>query len=267
MAQIYDNIDLKFEKGLQDIITNTGVARVDFCVGYFNLRGWNLICNHIDTLEGDFVDEESQTQPIHRVCRLIVGMHRPPEEIIRQLYSQLDTIPDAKFVREQKLIMARNFRKQLLLGLPTANDEWTLRRLSAQMKEGKVVVKLYLRESLHAKLYLAHRPNDNFNKIQAILGSSNLTYHGLTKQGELNAEFADSDNAKKLANWFDDRWNDRFCIDITQELIEIIDNSWAGEQIIPPYYIYLKIAYILSQDARSGINEFTLTPEFRKELF
>ena len=267
MAQIYDNIDLKFEKGLQDIITNTGVARVDFCVGYFNLRGWNLICNHIDTLEGDFVDEESQTKPIHRVCRLIVGMHRPPEEIIRQLYSQLDTIPDAKFVREQKLIMARNFRKQLLLGLPTSNDEWTLRRLSAQMKEGKVVVKLYLRESLHAKLYLAHRPNDNFNKIQAILGSSNLTYHGLTKQGELNAEFADSDNAKKLANWFDDRWNDRFCIDITQELIEIIDNSWAGEQIIPPYYIYLKIAYILSQDARSGINEFTLTPEFRKELF
>jgi HKD family nuclease len=93
------------------------------------------------------------------------------------------------------------------------------------MKEGKVCVKLYLKEPLHAKLYLAHRPQDNFNKIQAIMGSSNLTYSGLTKQGELNAEFGDSDCAEKLANWFDDRWNDRFCLDITEELTKIIDES------------------------------------------
>ncbi len=99
------------------------------------------------------------------------------------------------------------------------------------------------------------------------MGSSNLTYAGLTKQGELNAEFADSDSAQKLADWFDDRWNDRFCLDITDELISIIDESWAGEQVIPPYYIYLKTAYHLSQEARSGIKEFTLTPEFRRELF
>lgn len=34
-----------------------------------------------------------------------------------------------------------------------------------------------------------------------------------------------------------------------------------------PYYIYLKTAYHLSQEARSGIKEFTLTPEFQHELF
>ena len=267
MARIYDNIELKFEKGLQDIITNTGVKRVDFCVGYFNLRGWNLICEQVDTLEGDFIDEDFQTTPIHRTCRLLIGMHQPDEELLHWLYSNEEHMPDDKFVRTQKLNIAKNFRRQLLIGLPTKRDEWTLRRLSAQMKSGKVVVKLYVREPLHAKLYLAHRPDDNFNKIQAILGSSNLTYSGLTKQGELNAEFADSDNAKKLADWFDDRWNDKFCIDITQELIEIIDTSWASEEIIPPYYIYLKTAYHLSQEARSGVKEFTLSPKFRKELF
>ena len=267
MARIYDNIDLKFEKGLQDIITNTGVKRVDFCVGYFNLRGWNLICDQIDTLEGDFIDEESQVEPIHRTCRLLIGMHQPDDDLIRRLYSNDEHMSDNNTVRTQKLNIAKTFRRQLLIGLPTKKDEWTLRRLSAQMKAKKVVVKLYVREPLHAKLYLAHRPDDNFNKIQAILGSSNLTYSGLTKQGELNAEFADSDNAKKLANWFDDRWNDKFCIDITQELIEIIDSSWASEDIIPPYYIYLKTAYHLSQEARSGVKEFTLSPVFRKELF
>ena len=58
------------------------------------------------------------------------------------------------------------------------------------------------------------------------MGSSNLTYAGLTKQGELNAEFADSDSAKKLSNWFDDRWNDKFCLDITDDLI-IFAKTWA----------------------------------------
>ena len=37
MAKIYDNIETNFTEGLQGIITNLGVRRVDFCVGYFNL--------------------------------------------------------------------------------------------------------------------------------------------------------------------------------------------------------------------------------------
>ena len=264
MARIYDNIETKFAEGLQGIITNVGVKRVDFCVGYFNLRGWNLVVEQIDTLTGDYVYENDKR--IFRKCRLLIGMHRPAEELIRQLYTE-QVLPDANYVSQCKLEIARDFKRQLQLGLPTKQDEFTLRRLSAQMKDEKVCVKLYLREPLHAKLYLAHRPDDNFNKIQAIMGSSNLTYSGLTKQGELNAEFGDSDSAEKLSRWFDDRWEDKFCLDITKELIEIIDNSWAGEKEIPPYYIYLKTAYHLSEEARTGIKEFTIPPEFKSCLF
>lgn len=264
MARIYDNIETKFTKGLQDIITNMGVKRVDFCVGYFNLRGWQLVVNQIDSIPGDYVYEGNKQE--FRCCRLLIGMHQPDQELVRRLYSK-EQIPDAAYAQQCKLEIAREFKKQLLLGLPTKQDEWTLRRLSAQLKDDKVCVKLYVAETLHAKLYLAHRPDDTFNPIQAIMGSSNLTYAGLTKQGELNAEFGDSDSAQKLAAWFDDRWNDRFCIDITKELIEAIDNSWAGEEIIPPYYIYLKTAYHLSADARRGIKEFTLPPEFQHDLF
>lgn len=264
MARIYDNIETKFAEGLQGIITNVAVNRVDFCVGYFNLRGWNLVVDQIDSLTGDYVYEDDKR--IFRKCRLLIGMHRPAEELIRQLYTE-QTLPDANYVSRCKLEIARDFKRQLQLGLPTKQDEFTLRRLSAQMKDEKVCVKLYLREPLHAKLYLAHRPDDNFNKIQAIMGSSNLTYSGLTKQGELNAEFGDSDSAEKLSRWFDDRWDDKFCLDITKELINIIDNSWAGERDIPPYYIYLKTAYHLSEEARSGIKEFTIPAEFRNSLF
>lgn len=265
MARIYDNIDIKFTDGLRGIINNAGVKNVDFCVGYFNLRGWNLIVEQVDRLPGGYVDEEGKRKM--RYCRLLVGMCRPEEDLVRELYSHSDILPDSEYVQRCKRQIAQEFRNQLLLGLPSATDERTLRRLSAQLKEGKVCVKLYLKEPLHAKLYLAYRPDDNFNKIQAIMGSSNLTYAGLTKQGELNAEFADSDSAEKLAHWFDDRWNERFCLDITEELARIIDESWAGNRTIPPYYIYLKTAYHLSQEARSGIKEFTLPPEFRHDLF
>lgn len=264
MARIYDNIETKFTIGLQGIICNTGVKRIDFCIGYFNLRGWNLVAEQIDRLPGDKVYEQDKRK--FRVCRLLIGMHRPNEELIRNLYSRKEQLPDAEFALRSKRRIAEEFKQQLQLGKPAKEDEETLRQLSAQMKAGKVCVKLYLKEPLHAKLYLAYRPEDHFNPIQAIMGSSNLTYAGLTKQGELNAEFSDSDCAQKLSNWFDDRWNDRFCLDITDELIQIIDESWAGKKSIPPYFIYLKTAYHLSQDARESIGEYTLNTQFRHDL-
>ena len=267
MAQIYDNIEVKFTEGLKGIISSLGVKRVDFCVGYFNLRGWNLVVDEIEKLPGDDVYENDSDKKKHRTCRLLIGMHRPPEDLIRQLYSGEEYHPDSNDVQDAKLRIAEDFRKQLLLGLPTNADQATLRKLAKQLKAGKVCVKLYLREPLHAKLYLAYRPDDHFNPIPAILGSSNLTYSGLTKQGELNAEFADSDSAKKLSGWFEDRWNDKFCVDITEELIKVIEDSWASEVEIPPYYIYLKTAYHLSEEARMGVKEFSLPPEFRKDLF
>ena len=263
MAKIYDNYDSKFVDGLKELITDIGVKRVDFCVGYFNLRGWDLVMNQIDQIPGDYVYENNNQE--FRYCRLLIGMHQPDEELVRQLYSA-EQIPDAAYVQQCKLQIARDFRKQLLLGLPTKEDEQTLQKLSSQLKEGKVCVKLYVASPLHAKLYLAYS-DSNRNRISAILGSSNLTYAGLRKQGELDADIENNRDLEALAEWFEDRWNERFCIDITKELIEIIDSSWAGEEVIPPYYIYLKTAYHLSADARSGIKEFSLPPEFQRELF
>jgi hypothetical protein len=101
MARIFDNIDLKFEEGLKRVIGSQGVKRVDFCVGYFNLRGWNLVINEIDQLSGDYVDEDGKN--VLRTCRLLIGMHRPPEDYIRKLYSKNDELPDSEMVQRCKL--------------------------------------------------------------------------------------------------------------------------------------------------------------------
>ena len=266
MARIYDNIVLNFADGLKQLVSNAGVRRVDFCVGYFNLRGWGSIADLVDKLPGGEVYEKDE--PVNRICRLLVGMQRTPEELIQGMYSANGPIPaDTEHARKCKRQMAAEFKKQLVVGVPTKADEAALQKLSKQMKEHKVCVKLFAKYPLHAKLYLAYRPDDSFNPIMAMMGSSNLTYAGLNANGELDAEFADRDDAKKFADWFNNRWEDLYCVDITEDLIKIIDESWASEDDIPPYYIYLKTAYHLSQEARDGIKEYVIPPEFKHSLF
>ncbi|MFO0759107.1 MAG: phospholipase D-like domain-containing protein [Byssovorax sp.] len=109
--------------------------------------------------------------------------------------------------------IAEDFRAQLAGGIPTAADERTLRQLASQIRRGIVRVRLYLREPLHAKLYLVHRL-DPVSPAIAYLGSSNLTFSGLRGQGELNVDVLDVDACDKLARWFQRRWEDKFSLDV-----------------------------------------------------
>lgn len=262
MPRIYDNIDHHLTTGLNETLDAS--QRTDFCVGYFNLRGWKQIVNKIDFLPGALVNEKKGT--IHRICRLLVGMHKRPVDILKEYQLRDDDyILDQAEAMKLKKRLAQEFREQLTFGTPTDTDEQALRQLSQQMKDKKVVVKLHLRHTLHAKLYLAYS-TDKRVPVIGFLGSSNLTLAGLSKQGELNVDVLDQDAAGKLARWFDDRWNDRWCIDITEELIDIIDSSWAADRLLSPFYIYLKIAYHLSQEARAGLSEFQLPRIFQREL-
>jgi superfamily II DNA or RNA helicase len=49
--------------------------------------------------------------------------------------------------------------------------------------------------------------------------------------------------------------------------VEIIEESWAREALIPPYHIYVKMAYHLSQEARSGLAAFRIPKVFGDTLF
>ncbi|MEM7715868.1 MAG: helicase-related protein [Cyanobacteria bacterium P01_A01_bin.68] len=251
MPRIFDNINLQMLPTLRETLKVS--YKADFCVGYFNLRGWKKI----DDLIEKYAGAEGAC------CRLLVGMQYLPGDELGKFLSlgrgegRLD---NSTIIRLKKKVAAE-FRHQLVIGAPNNQDEAGLRCLSKQLKTRKLIIKLFLRYPLHAKLYLVHR-NDFNIPIVGFLGSSNLTLPGLAKQGELNVDVLDHDACNKLHEWFNQRWEEYGCIDISQELAKIIDNSWARVELIPPYQIYLKIAYHLSHEAIAGLSEFRIPREF-----
>ena len=255
MPRVFDNIEQRLQPALAETLEVSD--RADFCVGYFNLRGWRSIDEYVERWSGGD----------GHCCRLLVGMQRLPHEEVRLAHS---LAADGRDLDNQTALrlkkrLAEEFREQLALGAPTNEDEAGLRRLARQIRAQKVVVKLFLRHPLHAKLYLLFRA-DPVNPTVGYLGSSNLTQSGLSLQGELNVDVLDHDACRKLAQWFEDRWKDRWCVDISKELAEIIEESWAREEPLPPYHIYVKMAFHLSQEARAGLTEFRIPKDFGNRL-
>ncbi|NTV62046.1 MAG: NgoFVII family restriction endonuclease [Oscillochloris sp.] len=256
-SKIFDNIDQKLVDALLKTLENA--QRADFCIGFFRLSGWGQVADAVEHFAGGD----------GACCRVLIGMSESPDDELRRLQRRWrkggEVELDLARAAQLKSRVATEFRKQLVGMAPSNSDEAALRQLCQQIQDGKVQVRLHLRHNLHAKLYLAFR-DDPDNPVTAYLGSSNLTMSGLSGQGELNTKITDDLDAEKLAEWFIDRWEDEWSVDISKELLAALEESWAVAERLP-YHIYLKMAYHLAEEARAGLNEFTLPRDFRGRLF
>jgi len=263
MTAILDNINEKLLPALEESLAKA--HRADMCVGYFNLRGWRLMAPSIEHFAGH--DGSN--------CRVLIGMHgavsrvgaeqESPVETLRNILAENEMEVDNTEAIRRKTAAIKAIRQQLTMGLPSKDDEVGLGILLRQLAQGKVRVKLYTKRGLHAKLYLSHRL-DSDSPRTGYVGSSNLTMAGLKTQGELNVKVTHTGDTARLAEWFEDRWDDRHSLEITPDLIEALKQSWAFEERPAPWLIYMRMVYHLCEEARKGLVLGTLPTSVDRDL-
>ncbi len=255
MPLILDNIERDTETELLRTLSTS--YRLDAAIGYFNLRGWKLLTDTVDALP---------KRPNTPKARVLVGTHETPGEEMRRLTRMRQSEPiDNRTAARLKTETISEYRDQLQIGLPSEGDETTLQALLRQINDGDVQVRLHTAHRLHAKLYLCHRDDSAAPRV-GYVGSSNMTVAGLREQGELNVDVVDGDATDKLSRWFEDRWNDPFTVDAMPELAETLNESWASQDQLDPFLVYLKMAWHLSKEAREGLIEYGLPASMKDKL-
>jgi len=109
------------------------------------------------------------------------------------------------------------------------------------LKKGKLEIRAYPTENIHAKLYIMTFAKGDRDVGRIITGSSNFTLSGLKDNLEFNVELknrADYEFAKKK---FDELWKNS--VDVGEKYIETIQKRTWLNNTISPYELYLKFLY------------------------
>lgn len=265
MPRIFDNLteSTQLKTGINDVFERFNA--IDIATGYFDLRGWSQLNDQV-------TNKAATRQPDERpITRILIGMVLPGEhdELMRHITHPLHDAQDGEGARARakrvQQEVAAHLAKQLSRGIPTAADRRILQSLRQLVAEKHVELRVYTQQPLHGKTYILHR-DDPSTPIHGFIGSSNFTNAGLTTNLELNIDVTDFDNTTKLYQWFTDLWDNKWTIPINEQLLDIIDDSWAKPVPRSPYEVYLKVCYIMSQDIRDGIAQYDLSPTIKNIL-
>ena len=267
MPGIFDNLQKETRLGpaVQDALTHFDT--LDVATAYLDLRGWAAFADIVD------FKRAVAEQLVGPIARVLVGMVMPSEAsaMLKALQDEVqppgygadvNSLEKAMGAKDQ---LVKHLRTQLMRGIPSSAEQSTLQQLRDQLKSGAVELRVFTEAPLHGKTYIFHAPENPFQKQRAYVGSSNLTAAGLYKNLELNIDVVEQDATAKLAAWFEDRWNNKFSLKITNEIMELIDESWASEDQPTPFEVYLKVCHSMSEDAREGMG-YVLPPSMKNLL-
>src|SRR5439155_481924 len=102
------------------------------------------------------------------------------------------------------------------------------------LKQGRIECRVYTKDKFHAKAYITHAKLEVVGP-RALVGSSNFTRPGLTKNIELNIQVQSAQEVAQLQGWFEHHWQE--AEDITPDLITVIDRH---VREYSPFEVYAK---------------------------
>ena len=128
---------------------------------------------------------------------------------------------------------------QILDGSLEANKDTNpfLHRVPAileALRSGQIECRVYDKDKFHAKAYITHAKMDVIGS-QALVGSSNFTSPGLTKNIELNIQVQSAREVAQLQEWFEAHWNE--AAEVTNAIVETISRH---THRYTPFDVYAK---------------------------
>ena len=100
--------------------------------------------------------------------------------------------------------------------------------------EGRIECRVYRRNKFHAKAYITHAKFDVVG-AQALVGSSNFTKPGLTRNVELNIQVQSGREVAQLQDWFETHW--AAAEDVTPDVLRAITRHTAE---FTPFDVYAR---------------------------
>jgi len=189
-----------------------------FAIGYFFLSGFSLV-------KDDFPEHISK----YPFLKIVMGNETtyPTKEELVEGYNLREIFKQRMIEDLQKMKLTEEKIKQL-------------RTLRDFIANNIIDVKLFDKSRLHAKLYLfLTKPEEKYGSPGlAVVGSSNFTAEGLTRNKELNVLLTSREEVLYLNQWFDELWNE--AIEFREDLLKVIDISG-----VLPESIYPKIGKLI----------------------
>jgi len=130
---------------------------------------------------------------------------------------------------------------------------------------GKLEIKAYPTQNLHAKLYIMTFSEGDRDVGRVITGSSNFTQAGLIENLEFNVELKNRADYDFALNNFNKLWEN--AVDVKEKYLETIQTRTWLNNTITPYELYLKFLYEYFKDEISRTDEVFfkyIPPEFKK---
>lgn len=205
-----------------------GTDTFDCLVGYFYASGFASLA---DSLEN--------TSKI----RVLIGLStdRTTYDLIQHSQNGDENEIRNYSHRETKDAYSRAVRCEMDNSDDSYNVEKGVRLFIEWIQSGKLEIKVYRSDKIHAKVYIMKFPDDDRDEGRVITGSSNFSKSGLEGNLEFNVELKDSSDYQYAQKKFDELWEE--AVDVSEEYVSTIQKqTWLSNEITP-YELYLKFLY------------------------
>lgn len=142
---------------------------------------------------------------------------------------------------ETKEIVEESIRTEFEESEDKANVEVGIRKFVEWIKSGKLEIRAYPSQNIHAKLYIMTFRKGDRDSGRVITGSSNFTRSGLSENLEFNVELKTRSDYEFAKNKFEELW--KVAVDVSEKYVETIEKRTWLNQTITPYELFLKFLY------------------------